>query len=56
MTSVTPDLACAATGNGKTAFRKMAATHENRIDELLKEHAARGADDLLAKLKSFRSN
>jgi hypothetical protein len=44
------------TGKGKTAFRNIAATHENWIDELLKELTARGAVDLSAKLKPFRSN
>ena len=44
------------TGKGKSAFKKMAAAHEYWIDDLLQKIAAREADELSVKLKSFRSN
>jgi DNA-binding MarR family transcriptional regulator len=43
------------TAKGRTAFAEMAAAHEAWIDELLGRIAARDAEQLSIKLKSFRS-
>jgi len=43
------------TRRGRTAFAAMAEAHEHWIDELLGGVSARDADQLSAKLKSFRS-
>ena len=43
------------TRKGRAAFAEMAAAHENWIDELLGSVSARDAEQLSAKLKSFRS-
>ena len=44
------------TRKGRGAFAQMAAAHENWIDELLGSVSARSAEQLSAKLKSFRSD
>ena len=44
------------TRRGRGAFTQMAAAHENWIDELLGGISARDAEQLSAKLKSFRSD
>ncbi len=44
------------TRKGKTLFEEMASAHQSWIDELLKEVSSRDANDMSAKLKSFRSN
>ena len=44
------------TRKGHTAFAQMAAVHESWIDELLGGVTARDAEQLSAKLKSFRSD
>ena len=44
------------TRRGRTAFAAMAGAHERWIDELLGGVSARDAEQLLAKLKSFRSD
>jgi DNA-binding MarR family transcriptional regulator len=44
------------TGKGRTMFEAMADSHQNWIDELLKDVSIRDAIDLSTKLKSFRSN
>jgi DNA-binding MarR family transcriptional regulator len=44
------------TRRGRTAFAEMAAAHECWIDELLGGISARDAEQLSAKLKSFRSD
>src|SRR5690349_9783227 len=43
------------TRRGRAAFEAMASTHEHWIDELLGGISARDAEQLSAKLKSFRS-
>jgi DNA-binding MarR family transcriptional regulator len=43
------------TRRGRAAFAAMAAAHEHWIDELLSGVSARDAEQLSAKLKSFRS-
>jgi DNA-binding MarR family transcriptional regulator len=43
------------TAKGRAAFAEMAAAHEAWIDELLCRIAARDAEQLSMKLKSFRS-
>jgi DNA-binding MarR family transcriptional regulator len=43
------------TRRGRSAFAAMASTHEQWIDELLGGVSARDAEQLSAKLKSFRS-
>jgi DNA-binding MarR family transcriptional regulator len=43
------------TAKGRAAFAEMAAAHEAWIDELLGRIAARDAEQLSMKLKSFRS-
>ena len=43
------------TRRGRAAFAAMAAAHEGWIDELLDGVSARDAEQLSAKLKSFRS-
>jgi DNA-binding MarR family transcriptional regulator len=43
------------TRKGRTVFAEMAAAHEKWVDELLGSVSARDADQLSAKLKSFRS-
>jgi DNA-binding MarR family transcriptional regulator len=43
------------TRKGRAAFADMAAAHEKWVDELLDSVSARDADQLSAKLKSFRS-
>jgi len=43
------------TRRGRAAFATMAAVHERWIDELLGGVSARDAEQLSAKLKSFRS-
>ena len=44
------------TRKGRAAFAQMAAAHECWIDELLGGVSARDAEQLSAKLKSFRSD
>jgi len=44
------------TRKGRAAFAQMAAAHESWIDELLSSISARDAEQLSAKLKSFRSD
>jgi DNA-binding MarR family transcriptional regulator len=44
------------TRKGRAVFAKMAAAHENWIDELLGSLSTRDAEQLSAKLKSFRSD
>jgi DNA-binding MarR family transcriptional regulator len=44
------------TAKGRAAFAEMSAAHENWIDTLLGGVTAREADQLSAKLKSFRSD
>jgi len=44
------------TRKGRAAFAEMAAAHENWIDELLGSVSVRDAEQLSAKLKSFRSD
>jgi DNA-binding MarR family transcriptional regulator len=44
------------TRKGRAAFEDMAAAHERWIDELLGGVSARDAEQLSAKLKSFRSD
>jgi DNA-binding MarR family transcriptional regulator len=44
------------TPKGRAAFSEMAAAHERWIDELLGGLSAREAEQLSAKLKSFRSD
>jgi DNA-binding MarR family transcriptional regulator len=44
------------TTKGRAAFEEMAAAHERWIDELLGGVSARDAEQLSAKLKSFRSD
>jgi DNA-binding MarR family transcriptional regulator len=44
------------TRNGRTAFAEMAAAHERWLDELLGGVSVRDAEQLSAKLKSFRSD
>jgi DNA-binding MarR family transcriptional regulator len=43
------------TRKGRAVFAEMAAAHEKWVDELLGSVSARDADQLSAKLKSFRS-
>ncbi|MGA8323654.1 MAG: MarR family transcriptional regulator [Xanthobacteraceae bacterium] len=43
------------TRKGRAVFAEMAAAHEKWVDELLRSVSARDADQLSAKLKSFRS-
>ncbi|MGB6756613.1 MAG: MarR family transcriptional regulator [Xanthobacteraceae bacterium] len=43
------------TRKGRALFAEMAAAHEKWVDELLRSVSARDADQLSAKLKSFRS-
>jgi DNA-binding MarR family transcriptional regulator len=43
------------TRKGRAMFAEMAAAHEKWVDELLGSVSARDADQLSAKLKSFRS-
>jgi DNA-binding MarR family transcriptional regulator len=43
------------TRKGRSVFAEMAAAHEKWVDELLGSVSARDADQLSAKLKSFRS-
>jgi DNA-binding MarR family transcriptional regulator len=44
------------TRKGRALFAAMAAAHEGWVDELLGTISARDAEQLAAKLKSFRSN
>lgn len=44
------------TGKGRVVFSKMATAHESWIDELLGGLSVRDAEQLSAKLKSFRSD
>ncbi len=44
------------TRKGRALFAAMAAAHEGWVDELLGNISARDAEQLAAKLKSFRSN
>jgi DNA-binding MarR family transcriptional regulator len=44
------------TRKGRTAFADMAAAHERWVDELLGGVSARDAEQMSAKLKSFRSD
>jgi DNA-binding MarR family transcriptional regulator len=44
------------TRKGRAAFAEMAAAHESWVDELLGGVSVRDADQLSAKLKSFRSD
>jgi DNA-binding MarR family transcriptional regulator len=44
------------TRKGRAHFAAMAAAHEGWVDELLGNISARDAEQLAAKLKSFRSN
>lgn len=44
------------TRKGRALFAEMAAAHEGWVDELLGSISARDAEQLAAKLKSFRSN
>jgi DNA-binding MarR family transcriptional regulator len=44
------------TAKGRAAFAEMAAAHEHWIDDLLDCIAARDAEQMAAKLKSFRSD
>ena len=44
------------TGKGRAEFAKMAAAHERWVDELLGGVSVRDAEQLAAKLKSFRSD
>jgi DNA-binding MarR family transcriptional regulator len=44
------------TRKGRAAFAQMAAAHENWIDELLGNLSTRDAEQLSAKLRSFRSD
>ena len=44
------------TRKGRTAFAEMAAAHEGWVDELLSGVTARDAEQMSAKLKSFRSD
>jgi DNA-binding MarR family transcriptional regulator len=44
------------TRNGRTAFAEMAAAHERWVDELLGGISVRDAEQMSAKLKSFRSD
>lgn len=44
------------TNKGRTVFSKMATAHENWIDELLGGLSVRDAEQLSAKLRSFRSD
>jgi DNA-binding MarR family transcriptional regulator len=44
------------TRKGRTAFEDMAAAHESWVDELLGSISVRDAEQLSAKLKSFRSD
>ena len=44
------------TRKGRTAFAEMAAAHESWVDELLGGVSVRDAEQMSAKLKSFRSD